>query len=196
MPRKKKLNPNENPNGAVPGDIAPKQPKKQTPKKGKVTQQMVSGLVQMVNMPLIFVAPDYSLSNTEMMALTVAMTDLAEQNQFVGNLIYNMMTATRMTEVPIVVGAIFVNKMIVAGKIPDAMQAPANALLEGIASRYRGNVPEPEPVSRNHHKGKDWKKGKDNPADETDKAGLESDTLDVRDGSVETDTPDAVPVEG
>jgi hypothetical protein len=101
----------------------------------KITLDMVDGLVQLVNLPIGFVVPAYALTETESAALTVAIADLAMQNVWVNNLIYNLVTANTMAELPIVVGAITVNKLVIAGKVPEMVGLATGGILESVAAR-------------------------------------------------------------
>jgi len=115
------------------GDTAPKVSHKA--KTHKITQDMIDALVQLINLPVSFMASDYALTETESAALVVAITDLAAQNVWVNNIIYSLVTANRLAEVPMVVGAIAVNKLIVAKKVPEMTGIATNVILESVAAR-------------------------------------------------------------
>lgn len=121
------------------GDAAPKVSHKAKYK--KITQDMVSGLVELMNLPLGFITPNYALTEVECSALVVAITDLAAQNVWVNNLIYNLITANTMAELPIVIGAIVVNKLVTAEKVPALTGIATSAILESVAAkRGKSNV--------------------------------------------------------
>ncbi len=116
-------------------DKKPKQPARSHHAKKRVTQDMVRGLVALVNLPVGAFAPDYALTEVEGAALVVAITDLAATNPYVNNLIIKLVTASSLGEVPIVVSAIAMNKLAVAGKIPQGLADQTNGLLGVYASR-------------------------------------------------------------
>ena len=115
-------------------DTAPKQ-RKSHDKKLRVTQDMAEALIQLVNLPLSMFMPAYALTGLESDALTVAITDLAAQNQMVANIIYNLVTVNKMAELPLVLGAIALNKLVVAGKAPVIAAIPAQGVLSSVATR-------------------------------------------------------------
>lgn len=117
----------------APGDVAPKV-KRASPKK-KITMDMVAGLVDLINLPLSFITPAYALSEVESAALTVAICDLAAQNAWVNNLISNLLTVNNSAQLPIVLGAIVTNKLIVAEKVPPMASIATEGILAAVASR-------------------------------------------------------------
>ena len=103
----------------------------------KVTTDMTSALVSVINMPLLMIAPEYALSEVEATALAVALADAAKQNQWIAAFLYNLVTATSWTELPMVVGAIAVNKLAAAGKLPEATTVASGMILEVIAAKAK-----------------------------------------------------------
>ena len=131
MPRwPKKLDMNVD---SVSTDKPPKVTRK--PRMHKVTLDMVDAIVQMMTLPLNFIAPEYALTVVESDALVVAMTDLAAQNPWVANIVYSLVTGSQLLEVPLVVGAIGVNKLVVAKRLPDTVKIGTDVLLESVAAR-------------------------------------------------------------
>jgi hypothetical protein len=101
----------------------------------KVTQDMVEGVVILVNMLPSTLAPKYALTQLEADALVVAITDLAAQNQYVANMIYNLVTVNKLAELPIVASAIVIDKLVIAGRISQLAAFPAQGMLAAVAAR-------------------------------------------------------------
>jgi len=102
---------------------------------------MVDAIVQMLILPVSFIAPQYALTVVETDALVVAMTDLAAQNPWVANVIYSLVTGSQLLEVPMVLGAISVNKLVIAKKLPEMTKIGTDVILESVAAR-RGKTNE------------------------------------------------------
>ena len=123
----------------VSSDRPPKVTRK--PRTHKITQDMVDAIVQMLILPVSFIAPQYALTVVETDALVVAMTDLAAQNPWVANVIYSLVTGSQLLEVPMVLGAISVNKLVIAKKLPEMTKIGTDVILESVAAR-RGKTNE------------------------------------------------------
>lgn len=118
-----------------PLDFRGKDARKTHERKARVTQEMVAAIVDLLSLPLSLFLPQYALTELEGDALVVAITNLAAVNQFVSNIIYNLVTVNQAAELPIVAGAILVDKLVVANRIPAMAGVPAQMMLASVASR-------------------------------------------------------------
>lgn len=109
-----------------------------------VTQEMVDGIVNFINIPITVLATPYALDPTECKALSNALLDAAQTSDVISTIIGNLTTVGGMSELAIVGGALGAKRFVIYQtlKHPDnpdtrlnVLRGASEAIVTSVASR-------------------------------------------------------------